>query len=233
MIRSDHISARRIAMTISSAVAPQDIEVRVVPNDDIQIRVVAQKLPADQDASLKALIIYGAAAELGPSDHVPSYSPVDPQHREAAFQVDLREGEAFGGLLLVAGDVVWSAAFHRFKLAGGAVERCLFADRVCTLVVRDAPHASVVLLRRDMPHGPAGKPCYAYSVTAPDNALWEKTMLLDFTLSGSVADQTTLKAYRWSSAKGWKEVAGFKLSDDGSRFQVPVEVNFTYAISGG
>lgn len=219
-------------MTISSTVAPQDIDVRVVPIDDIQIQVVA-KLPADQKASLKALILYGAAAELGPSDHVPSYSPADPQHREATFELDPREGEAFGGLLLLAGDVVWSAAFHRFKLAGGAVERCLFADRVCTLEVRDAPHASVVLLRRDMPQGPAGKPCYAYSVKAPDNALWEKTMLLDFTLSGSVADQTTLKAYRWSSAKGWKEVAGSKLSDDGSRFQVPVEVNRTYAISGG
>jgi hypothetical protein len=209
---------------------PQDLSVRVVPHDNIQIQVHAD-LPKDIDAILNALILHGAAAELGPSDHVPSYSPVDPGHRRATFDLDLRQGEAFGGLLLVAGDIVWPAAFHRFELAGGAVERHVFADQVCTLEVQAAPHASAVLLRREMKQGPAGTPCYAYSVAGTGHALIGKTMLLHFALSGKV-DPTSLKAYRWSSAKGWSEVPGFKLSGDQSQLQLPIEVNHIYAISG-
>lgn len=217
-------------MPDTSTVTPQDIVVRVVPNDDIQIQIDA-KLPADREAILKALIIHGSAAELGPSDHVPSYSPVDPSQRQATFQLDLRDGEAFGGLLLVAGDIIWPAAFHRFKLAGGAVERHVFADQVCTLEVQNAPHGSVVLLRREMQQGPAGKPCYAYSVAGTGNALIGKTMALHFALSGKV-DPTTLKAYRWSSVNGWSEAPGFTLSGDGSQLHLPIQVNHIYAISG-
>jgi hypothetical protein len=214
-----------------STTTTQDISVDVVPIDDIQIQVDA-KLPADRDAVMKALIFYGAAAELGPSDHVPSYSPVDPDKtRKATFLLDLRDGEAFGGLLLVAGDIVWPAAFHRFKLTGGAVERRVFADQVCTLEVERAPHASAVLLRREMQQGPAGEPCYAYSVTGKGHALMNKTMLLHFVLSGSV-DPATLKAYLWSGTNGWSEAPGFKLSDDESQLQVPIQVNHIYAISG-
>jgi hypothetical protein len=215
-------------MTITSTATPQDITVDVVPNDDMQIRVDA-KLPAGYKPMLKVLVLYGAIAELSPSDHVPSYSPGPNDNHE--FLVDIRDGEASGGLLLVAGDIVWTAAFHRFKLAGGEVERRVFADQVCTLEVQKAPHASVVLLRREMQQGPAGKPCYAYSVTGKGNALMNKTILLHFALSGSV-DPATLKAHRWSSANGWSEAPDLTLSNGGSQLQLRIQVNHIYAISG-
>lgn len=216
-------------MPNTSTTTTQDFSVDVVPIDDIQIQVNA-KLPDGRKPILTALIIYGVAAELGPSDHVPSYSPGPNNNHE--FLVAIREGEASGGLLLVAGDIVWTAAFHRFKLTGGDVE-CVFADRVCTLEVKDAPHDSVMLLRHELQQGPAGRPCYAYSVTGPaeGDALSDKAMFMHFTLSGSV-DPATLKAYRWTGANGWSEVLGFNLSDDDNQLQLPIEVNQIYAISG-
>jgi hypothetical protein len=215
-------------MTITSTATQKDIDVRVVPRDDIQIQVDA-KLPAGHKPILKALITYGAAAELGPSDHVPSYSPGPDDNHE--FRVDIREGEASGGLLLVAGDILWTAVFHRFKLAGGVTAWCAFADQDCTLEIQSAPHTSVVLLRSEMQRGPAGEPCYVYSVTGKSNALQGKKMALHFSLSGQV-EPSTLKAYQWSSANGWIEAPDLELSEDKSQLQLPIQVNHTYAISG-
>ncbi len=214
-------------MPSTSTTTPQDFSVRVVPIDHIQIQVDA-KLPAGYKPILKALIVYGAAAELGPSDHVPSYSP-GPNHNHE-FQVAVREGDASGGLLLVAGDIVWTTAFYRFKLAGGGTAWCASADQTCMLEIQSAPHTSVLLLRQEMQQGPAGEPCYVYSVTGKGSALIGKTMFLHFALSGSV-DPATLKTYRWSGDEGWVD-AGFSLSDDQRQLHGPIEVNHMYAISG-
>jgi hypothetical protein len=69
---------------------PQDLSVEVVPGDDMVTLNVTVTAPNKIDLGLKAVIIKGAG-EFGPSDHVPSYSDLDPSPQNAQFRVPIAQ----------------------------------------------------------------------------------------------------------------------------------------------
>jgi hypothetical protein len=187
--------------------------------------------PNKIDLGLKAVIIKGAG-EFGPSDHVPSYSDLDPSPQNAQFRVPIAQGEAFGCLVLhqETGGIVWTGVFHRVTIEQSQTETHSFLDTICKLEVTGAPRTDAVVLKQELAAGPDGKPCYAYSVTGQSSFLIQPGVTLTLLLSvASHPRPANLAVYRKSGATSWTLDAS-TLSGDQKVLKVPIRPLEVYAI---
>lgn len=157
----------------------QDIHVTVEPNANHTGLTVTVMGAIGGKATLDTWVLLGNRAAAGPSDHVPSYSPIELGNPPRPQSIVLNAGVAAGAFnLKVDGQTRWSGLFQRFPVKMGQAGSFHFIDQACVLETGVLQQEScVVIVRSTIVGGPEGQPCIAYAVADVGNMLEDKLTL--------------------------------------------------------
>ncbi len=191
----------------------QDIHVKVEPNANHTGLTVTVMGATGGKATLETWVLLGNRAAAGPSDHVPSYSPIELGNPPSPQSIVLNAGVAAGAFdLKVDGQTKWSGLFHRFPIIKGQAGFFHFFDHACVLetpVLQQISH--VVIVRTTITKGPDGQPCTAYAVAGTGGTLEEKLTLRLATTES--ADGFSLYEQPLDQTDPWQCLGGFSTAD--------------------
>jgi len=157
----------------------QEIHVKVEPNANHTGLTVTVMSPTGGKATLDTWVLLGNRAAFGPSDHVPSYSPIELGDKPSPQSIVLNAGVAAGAFdLKVDGQTKWSGLFQRFPIIKDQAGSFHFMDYACVLEIAAVSQPSdVVIVRTAIVRGPDGGPCIAYTVAGVGTLLRNKLTL--------------------------------------------------------
>ncbi len=191
----------------------QEIHVKVEPNANHTGLTFTVMSPTGGKATLDTWVLLGNRAAFGPSDHVPSYSPIDLGNKPSPQSIVLNAGVALGAFdLKVDGQTRWSGLFQRFPITNDQAGSFHFVDNACVWETPAVTQPSnVVIVRTIITEGPDGRPCNAYAVADVGNTLAAK-LTLRLATTGS-ADNFSLYGRPLGQGGVWHCLVGAPAAD--------------------